>query len=199
MICRFCCPCPVRNVMAEEQLWIFSGFDIVDGKSKAMNVPRVGGPTHAVTQTSFQFQSYTGGITPEPDVDRDFATLVSDSYSFKKKYSEAQVRDLVKTVLGYENPDRHNPGTLDCASCHMANMAYQWAKKHYPQFLWESEFREAVFTSVWNLNNSSRTDVVRPNQLRAFGYFGKDPAISQRVINETAAVADSLVVSPEKL
>lgn len=184
------------NVMADEMLWIFSGFDVVDGAPKVMNIPRVRGQTHAVTQTSFQFQSFTGGMTPRPEVargsDQAFAELTSDSYRFKKSYSETQVKEMLSTVFEYENPEKHNPGTLDCASCHLANMVHQWGEANYKHFDWKNEFKAVAFKSSWNLANTSR-NIVRPNQLRAFGYFGREPAISQRVINETAATANSLI------
>lgn len=178
------------NVMASEQLWIFSGFDVKkDGTSKEMKIPRTNTITQAITQTSFAFKSFTGGMTPNPVGDDDFNQLVEDSYWFKKKSTETQVRMAIRSALSFENPKLHNTGTLDCASCHLANMAHQWAEVNFPLYKWETEFSDVKYQSPFNLKNPTKNEV-RPNQFRVFGYFGKEPAISQRVINETAAVAE---------
>lgn len=176
------------NVMADEQLWIFSGFDIVNGEPVAMQIPRVGGPTQAITQTAFQFKSYAGGMTPSPEEDPEFSLLVEDSHWFKKKMTEKQVFETMGKVYDFENPEKHNTATLDCASCHLANMARQWGEHHYPQLDWQNAFKSREFQSPYNLKNTTRSEI-RPNQFRVFGYFGSEPVISQRVINETGAAA----------
>lgn len=178
------------NVMANEQLWIFTGFDVKkDGSSKEMIIPRVRTITQAITQSSFAFKSFTGGMTPAPIDDEEFSTLVEDSYWFKKNFREHQVRKAFRAAIAFENPKLFNTGTLDCASCHLANMAHQWAEVNFPQYKWETEFSDVKYQSAFNISNVTKTEV-RPNQFRIFGYFGKEPAISQRVINETAAVAE---------
>lgn len=179
------------NVMADEQLWIFSGFDIKNGQAQEMIIPRTNTRTQAITQTSFQFFSFTGGMTPNPPADDEFNVLVEDSHWFKKKFSEDQVRKAMHSALGFENPQVHNTGTLDCASCHLANMAHQWGEKNYPGFNWDIDFKDVKFQSEFNLTNPTKNEI-RPNQFRIFGYFGKEPAVAQRVINETAVVAEYL-------
>lgn len=176
------------NVMAGEQLWIFAGFDIENGQAKPMTIPRIKGRTQGVIQSSSQFQSFTGGMMPPPEEDAEFGKFVSDSSTTKKKFTEAQIKTLMGKVQEYENPEKHNPGTLDCASCHLANMGHQWGQLNFKQWNWENEFKNIAYQSSWNLENTSKGPL-RTNQLRAFGYFMAWPAISQRVINETAAVA----------
>ncbi|WP_413943008.1 hypothetical protein [Bdellovibrio sp. HCB-162] len=179
------------NVMSGEQLWIFSGFDIENGQPKPMTIPRIKGRTQGVIQSSSQFQSFTGGMMPPPEADLEFAKLVSDSSTTKKKFTEAQIKTLMGKVQEYENPEKHNPGTLDCASCHLANTAHQWGELNFKQWDWKNEFKNIAYQSSWNLENTSKGPL-RTNQLRAFGYFMAWPAISQRVVNETAAVASYL-------
>lgn len=176
------------NVMAGEQLWIFSGFDIVNGNPQPMMIPRIKGRTQGIISSSSAFQSFTGGMMPTPQEDTLFGKLIQDSYTVKKKSSDKELQDLMALVQEYENPDRHNPGTVDCASCHLANMAHQWGQANFKQWDWKNQFKNVAFNSTWNLNNSS-AGVIRTNQLRAFGYFMNQPAISQRVINETASTA----------
>ncbi|WP_413568271.1 hypothetical protein ACLWBD_11560 [Bdellovibrio sp. HCB117] len=177
------------NVMAGEQLWIFSGFDVINGQAKHMAIPRIRGQTQGVIQSSSQFQSFSGGMMPAPEEhDPEFSKLTADSWTAKKKFTEAQIREVLGRALEYENPERHNPGTIDCASCHLANMVHQWGEVNFAQFNWNSDFKESKFQSAWNLTNPTKT-TIKTNQLRAFGYFTNVPAISQRVINETAQTA----------
>lgn len=180
------------NVMADEQMWIFTGFDInADGTAHDMIIPRLNTKTQAITSTSFNFKSYTGGMTPNPLEDNEFNLLVEDSSWFKRKFPENQVRMAIRSAISFENPKKHNTGTLDCASCHLANMAHSWSQSNYPQYNWDADFTDVLYKSEFNLNNPTKKEV-RPNQFRIFGYFGKEPAISQRVINETAEVAQYL-------
>jgi glutathione S-transferase len=48
-----------------------------------------------------------------------------------------------------------------------------------------------AFTSTHDLTLKGEA-ATTPSSLRAFGYFGKIPMISQRVVNESAAVVDDL-------
>ncbi len=184
------------NVMSGEQLWIFSGFDIVNGEPKAMTIPRSKGRTQGVISGSSQFQSFTGGMFPPPPEDPEFSDFIKDSSTTKKRMSEEQIKALMGRVQEYENPDRHNPGTLDCASCHLANTAHQWGHLNFKQWDWANEFKNIAFQSVWNLNKVNEGPL-QTNRLRALGYFVNQPAISQRVINETASTAMYFKQSPK--
>jgi hypothetical protein len=79
---------------------------------------------------------------------------------------------------------------VDCASCHVASRART-----------NAEQRRAVDTSAWAeaFRANPRFDLRRvdgagndPRALRAFGYFGRLSALSQRTINESAEVAEAL-------
>lgn len=179
------------NVMAGEQMWIFAGFDIKNGEPEPIMIPRLRGRSQGVIQSSSQFQSFSGGMRPNPQEDPEFAQLVSDSSTTKKRFSEEQIKALMGKVHEYEHPAKHNPGTLDCASCHLANMSHQWGQLNFKNWDWNNEFKNIAFQSRWNLTNTT-LGPVRTNQLRAFGYFAAWPALSQRVINETAATAEFL-------
>lgn len=179
------------NVMGGEQLWIFTGVDIEAGRTKPLQIPRIGRPSQGVIQSSSESQSFTGGMKPEPLDDQDFSQLVSDSHTTKATFSEQELKALMGKVQDYENPEKNNPGTLDCASCHLANTAHQWGKLNFKNWDWKNDFKDHAYQSSWNLTKAGEGPL-RTNQLRAFGYFIAFPAISQRVVNETAAVAEAL-------
>ncbi|MBS1972030.1 MAG: hypothetical protein JSU04_17100 [Bdellovibrionales bacterium] len=174
------------NVMNGELMWIFQGFDVVGGQTKNIQVARIGGMSQGVIVSSPQFASFTGGMMPPPQQDPAFSELIKDSATTKKKYSEEQIKKIMVSVYEYENPTKHNPGTLDCASCHLANSARQWGQAHFNAWDWKKEFANVAYQSTWNLENTT-PGPLRTNRLRAFGYFINQPAISQRVVNETAA------------
>lgn len=179
------------NVMNGELMWIFQGFDVIVGQTKNVRIARVGSVSQAVIVTSSQFSSFTGGMMPPPQQDPAFAELIKDSATVKKKYSEEQIQKIMVSAFEYENPTKHNPGTVDCASCHLANSARQWGQMHFNTWDWQKEFSNVAYQSTWNLENTT-PGPLRTNRLRAFGYFIDQPAISQRVVNETAATMISL-------
>lgn len=181
------------GLSGSEQLWVFSGMDI-DPKttqSKEMIIPRIQTTIQTITQSSFDPHEFWGALTPAPNADLEFNLLVEDSMFFKKRNTEIEVRKVVNSYLSFENPKKHNTGTLDCASCHLTSMTHQWTLTNYPNLKWDVEFKDTKYQSALNLENTT-LNKVNPHQFRIFGYFGQDPAISQRVINETAEVFDFL-------
>lgn len=178
------------NVMGNAQLWIFSGFDIYsNGTSKEIIIPRIKEISQAITQSSFDPNEFWGALTPAPSEDLAFNLLIDDSMFFRKMQPHTEVKKAIRSLLSFENPQIKNTGNLDCASCHLANMAHQWTETNYPNINWDLEFSHVNYKSTFNLENVTKHKV-NPNQFRIFGYFGNEPAISQRVINETAAVLE---------
>lgn len=163
------------NVMGGEQMWIFAGFDIQDGEVLPIKIPRFFSKfSQGVISGSSASKGFTGGLMPAPEVDSDVGEFLEDSFAFKKNYSEEQIRNVILKAQDYEDPAKHNPGTLDCASCHMADSIHRWGQFHFPKWDWSK--------------NSPAPGPLRTNQLRAFGYFMAWPVTSQRVINETSEV-----------
>lgn len=179
------------NVMAGEQMWIFMGYDIQNGIHTPIKIPRIHRGAQGVIQSSSSSRSFTGGMRPAPLEDSDFGKFVADSITAKKSYSEVQIKNMMGKVHEYENPTKHNPGTLDCASCHLAHTVHRWGLLNMTHWDWRRDFSQVTYQSPFNLENTS-PGPLRTNQLRAFGYFMKWPVFSQRVVNETAAVAESL-------
>ncbi len=163
------------NVMGGEQMWIFAGFDIVNGEVIPMQVPRFFNKmSQGVISSSSANKGFTGGLMPAPEVDAEVGEFLEDSFSFKRNYSEEQVRAVIVKAKEYESPAKHNPGTLDCASCHMADSIHRWGKLNFPKWDWSEK--------------TPSNGPLRTNQLRAFGYFMSWPVTSSRVVNETEEV-----------
>lgn len=181
------------GLSGSDQLWIFSGLDInpTTEKSKEIMIPRIQSTIQTITQSSFDPNHFWGALTPAPNADHEFNLLVEDSMFFQKHNTEVEVRKVARSYLSFENPKKHNTGTLDCASCHLTSMTHQWVQVNYPNLKWDIEFSDVKYQNTLNLENTT-LNKVNPHQFRIFGYFEKQPAISQRVINETAEVFDFL-------
>ena len=172
-----------------EELWIFQGFDVVQGQVQEIKIPRIQETAQALVIGGPSFKAYTGIMAPSPEQDSQLASLVQNSFAFLKTRPEVEVKELMNRLYEYENPLKHNPGTLDCASCHVAQQALSWGQQNYSFWDWKNGFDKFSYKSTWNLEPSIPS-VLKTNQLRAFGYFTNQPAISQRVINETAEAAN---------
>ena len=87
------------------------------------------------------------------------------------------------SIQRLEDPSIHNPGTVDCASCHVAAIA-QRALVNYGVGIDSTVAASSAFDDTRNL--------------RAFGYFFSVPAISPRVQRETELVRDDFARLLEK-
>ena len=106
---------------------------------------------------------------------------------------QEEVQALASELTAFEHPTKHNPGTLDCVSCHLAQTVLSFSYKQYPQFGLEDIFnKERYRNPVFNLENRSPKQG-QTNIVRMFGYFESDPIVTQRTINESAEVAKSLM------
>lgn len=91
-------------------------------------------------------------------------------------------------ATGIERPSEIVPDTTDCASCHLAQHVRAGLEAAEPALVSEAEAAERA-PRITGAEDSN------PDNLRAFGYFGFEPAISQRTANETAAVLAALAAS----
>lgn len=97
-------------------------------------------------------------------------------------------RAAIAAALRIENPDELHPENVDCASCHVAGPV---------RARFEAATSPATdlprFRSGFDLTLSTAPAFVgQPNRVRAFGYFHETPVLSQRTVNESAAVATAL-------
>jgi hypothetical protein len=103
----------------------------------------------------------------------------------------AEQQAAFDAALRIENPDKHSPETIDCASCHVAGVSrvVTGAKLGLspagnpnvfnpdPRFVTAADVRQTT-----QVNDDSRLNV------HMFSYRSAQPMIGMRVINETAAV-----------
>lgn len=173
--------------------WSFIGYDVANGELEPFPIPRLGAKKTQMFMNldANQDQFMTGGISPYPRGEDIVNTLVAGSDLLTSK-DEETIRLEVRGAFRAENPGKFTPENMDCATCHLAQSAATWVKNHRSHLqvenLWSSEIYK---NAKYNLANSS-VEPWNTHSLRSFGYFGKNLAVSQRVINESAEVADSL-------
>ena len=176
------------QLFMNEKTWMFGGFDIVDGETRPILISRV--------NTSFQVFNnsvstdrpfwFLGGMNPKPEDPENLNLLVADSRALAPQ-DEGQIIAAVKAAYRFENPSLHNPGTVDCVSCHVAQPAKVWALRQYPWLQMDVLHQNEIYQSDRDLRNLSPMQP-HTNIVRSFGYFMNRPFVAQRTINESAAV-----------
>ena len=97
--------------------------------------------------------------------------------------SDTRKRELLRVLVGAEDPLASAPDTVSCAACHIATPVLDERTKSMG--IAETSL-EGRYTSSYDLSVTGRLKELRV--IRALGYVGQDPLISQRVVNDTAQV-----------
>ena len=177
-------------------LWVFGGFDFANGNPSPMVIPRLetgkDDKQQIFINSSATHDDFVqSDIRPAPDGPDTFNLLMGESARISPIEDRSEIKRGLVSILKIENPDFHSPNTMDCVSCHTAQATRTFAlNRFYPAGL-TTEMRAKQYRSKFNLANTSAV-AGATNNLHSFGYFEGEPSISQRTINEAAAVADSL-------
>jgi hypothetical protein len=165
--------------------WQMGGVDFVGTKTTDMTVPET-----SVTREELSNPDTTGNfnstVDPPTRFSKGLGVLLRSEDA--KKSSDDEIKTAFKQALQIDNPNSElNPGTVDCASCHLATPTRLWVERN--RGLKAADFAESYANPRWNLENRSETKE-NTQSFRCFGYYGRAVSISQRTINEAAAVAD---------
>lgn len=170
--------------------WEFEGFDIVDIETvNSIQIPRVNTSIQLFDigpMSNEDFESAT--VSPDIVGEDNITSLIKDSrFLNQKNLSELSL--LAQSIAKIENPNFHNPNTMDCLSCHTAQVGGSILHDRFQNLKDLPEVKQFQFNSKLPLANTGGMQK-KARVLRAFGYFNKTPIISRRVINETAAIAE---------
>lgn len=177
----------------EEDSWTFGGFMVAGTQASDLAIPRISGFRQTFTNKPLIFSAtyYSQGkFDPQPEGKDTYNLLVQDSREIGKEQEPAVIAG-VKAIHRLEDPRVHNAQTADCASCHAAMPARRWAYRQMPWLMLGMVTGGNAYKSRFNQENTS-TYPDNTRMLRAFGWGNVEPAISQRVVNETAAVLETL-------
>jgi hypothetical protein len=177
---------------------VFSGFNFLDGQLNLFPIPRLKGRlVQGFRNTENTVDQFKGrGIFPAPEGLDTLNFIVSGDKGSgelsKEEKSEEVIKAEIKAAYRIENPKIYNPENMDCASCHLSQPVIHWAKNNKPDLHLEQLWSEEIYKNKnHNLTNLT-PDLGRTNNVRSFGYFNHQITLSQRVINESAEVADQL-------
>ncbi|MBL8922636.1 MAG: hypothetical protein JNJ54_27550 [Myxococcaceae bacterium] len=166
--------------------WRFGAFNVEGGALVDDLIPRLPALKVQAVQ-EFGTESFRNGALVPAAPNDALDTLLRES---EMRFADRRTLDRALTsALRIEHPDRSSPKTVDCASCHVASRARRNAERfHQVDSSGHPDFFAAPGFDL------TRLDAVKdePRALRAFGYFGRDSAFSQRTINESAVVAKAL-------
>ena len=187
--------------------WSFFGLEISGASPKAvpLAIATLAATSADGTEQSFfrGFQSSAdpvGAFVPKPTGPDDF-TVLADAKS-ALMLSAADQAKLTRALARVENPSIFTPDTLDCARCHTASPLGQNVARdrlHLSEaddadaFQPDGKWVTAQEMSATDFSGASQTnpDVPLVN-VHAFSYAIQRPSISQRTVNETAAVVQLL-------
>ena len=183
-----------------DRVWTFQGFQkTIDGAWEQMEIPTLKSPNHPeariVNQAFFieadaflNLTEFKGTVTLMDTKNTTWFRLLADSEKFKATQTEDQIKTALKIAFKLENPNQHNPGTIDCVSCHLAQTVRLWGTQKFPDWDFNVIFSQENYVNpLFNLKNTS-VNPAFTNRVRSFGYFDNEPIISQRVINETSEI-----------
>lgn len=169
------------SVHASSVAWIFAGADLVNGQVGDIAIPTLGAATEDHVSSTGADRALE--VTIDPASPMEPALLPVIAAGGLTRATPTELAAAATSVQRLEDPATHNPGTVDCAACHVAAIAQRALSKK-------------GVTASGSLGASSAYDDTR--NLRAFGYFFSAPAISPRVQRETALVRDDFARRLEK-
>ncbi|MDB4939446.1 MAG: hypothetical protein JWP87_6418 [Labilithrix sp.] len=171
------------------EFWMLGGFNrTAAGAMTPLDIVGVGKGNQRVDRLDAAATSkgYSYQFTPEGNMPETLTPLMSSEVA-KTSSADDRLRTLA-AVARLENPKKYGPDQLPCAGCHVSTVVAAFTKRDHGL---DMTSLPDAFTSTHDLTLRGES-ATTPSSLRAFGYFGKVPMISQRVVNETAAVVDDL-------
>lgn len=170
--------------------WHFMGFDIQDGKMLPITIAGINTIQQVLKTLKPEGFDLLATVSPE-GFSRTASAIYKNSLKAKKTLSEQEIQNFAEDLLTIENPRKSNPGTVDCASCHLAGPGMQWARLNFPKWDWKGMVARSGWSTDRDVTNTT-LEFLKPRRLRAFGFFYADPLISQRTVNESAEVVEAL-------
>jgi hypothetical protein len=163
--------------------WAFRGVERQGGELKDMVIPDV----RATEQRTILVGAASYDTQPAADVPAGLA-LALDGAGFSVATQSARLQSLgaLAEVL---NPIKRSAETVQCAACHVATVLTQ---RRSSVAAVDPATIPGRYASPYNLSNTTGIAPTNERSLRAFGWLLAQPAISQRVINETAQVLSEI-------
>lgn len=182
----------VMTLLKIDVVWSFRQFTPLGAQLAPLAIPRLSGAGEQTASVLFLESAGVDArrkVTFDPMPELGSITTLMSTEAIAAA-SASTLSTALQSAFAIERPSAEaNPRTLDCGTCHLITPARRHAERQrsIDTTGWAERFRDDRF-------DMRRVDDVGddPRSLRAFGYFGTKAAVSQRVINESAAVAAKL-------
>jgi hypothetical protein len=185
---------------ASHSSWTFTGFNVANGEA-VQRIPLPNIRIDAESDGDGRAQTFESTSDPPATGQQNLMptfALFQKIESGEGKPTDAEVTTAIDLTFGVENPTKATLDNGDCVSCHRST-------HHRAQIVSALKLGTVRSTRAFpappNLNLTNTEEVVSEasstsKSVRNFGYFEDKTSISQRTINETAAVAMFLSKTP---
>jgi len=170
--------------------WFFAGFDVVNGKTKPMDVAGLKAHTPSVSFFAGFSAPMAGGFSAPTTTKDDLSVLVNVDKA--KAASKTAAKAAFDSALKIQNPEFHSPNTIDCASCHVAESAQKLIGEDILKLsaIGNADLfvADAMYVSA---KSASQTTNIRKQSginVHMLSYKNDKLMIGARVVNETAGV-----------
>lgn len=163
--------------------WLFRGLERQGTEFEDMLIQGTTETTQQVTLTGEGFFQ----MTPVSDTPKGLA-LALDLLNFGEA-SEAEKRTALEALVAIDNPLTNAPDTVACVGCHTSTVAL--ATRSAEMGL-DPDTLPGRFTTSFDVSIAAGESATLDRTLRALGWIGRTPLISQRVAYDTALVLDDL-------
>lgn len=163
--------------------WHFGGFNLREF-SPTGPISIVGLPSGTTQQQVLNGAAavYNYAFTPVQAAQPAVLTVLSADTI--PSLSPSALADAHEALALIDNPSLSSPESIDCASCHVARRIRDYLSMVFPADTAPTSAYEGEVEAHHVLGGAD----ANPDNLRAFGYFDRAPAVSQRVANESHAV-----------
>ena len=163
-------------------VWTFRGEEKSGAALGPIEIPGI----MSTAQEVLLFGGDSYQVTPLADAPPGFSRVVMVT-SFRNS-TAAQQRESVSSLVAVDNPLLHTASTVQCATCHLSTTLL--TPRSVDAGIDVTSLGDRFISALFDLTPLGGQS--RSRTLRAFGYFGDAPLVSQRVINETANVLGEL-------
>ena len=178
------------NFGTQDPPWIFEGYDVQAAGLVPMAIPTLPPDNGNLQFLIFSFTPALKGQAVSATASADKLDPFFDPSSATVSLTPAQRAATYDSLLKIENPTTHSANTIDCVSCHIAHPLAKLVAEPKFSFSPTGNPRNFVPDGVSVLPNemSATFDDAGRLNVHAFSYDGTRPGISQRTVNETAAI-----------
>jgi hypothetical protein len=174
------------DVAVSSVQWFFTGltrnaggsYDDLDIPTASAKVQTVAVAPGGGGRVNYEFK---------PAIDKPVGTLLSLREESFVAASKPTQEEAIGALLRAENPTLENAETVQCAACHVSTFLVDQRSQLAGYDATKNPF--AFKAPGLNLSTKGGSAAAQGGLLRAFGWFGTEAVISQRVVNETANVA----------